>query len=642
MISIPNLATIAGLLLLTMVWIFWSVRRHSVVDRGDGLGRVVITPPKPVRLARTLSFFGVMIMYAVVVVAAIGPILTGYSTVVLRIVLWVLPAPTLVAPYATHFETGLRFMIAGAIVGLALVVPASPARRLSIALHALVYLFTAVLLDCLVVALSASTRLPIAYVGIEGIVLNLVLWSTVMVRVFFTSFALPRPSSVPVRRGVYRGATMLAILVGLAVLGVLFILTLVVVRLGPFGHNLYILLGFMTYALLWSFFLLFLRMFRPFQGRPAETAATPVIHVIMCAYNESPGIVDSLESIDAAAQAYAGEVRFTLADDGSEDDTVAISRHAIQAFKAAKGEIVNCPHTGKSGALNTALARVTGPIAVRIDADVVISVNAFSCLPRWFEDPTVGNVGGVTFPRMSRSWIHKMRLIECLYGYLFVRPALMIIDAVPCIPGTFQAFRPEPVRAVGGMVTGMNGEDADLTLQLGRLGYRAVLDTDIVIHEDVPTTLKGYREQRVRWYRSGWHLFARHGPFKARSAGPRTWLSTTRAAMFRFMMLVRPIVYLYAAVWALEQPSATRNIWFVFVLFGCAVTPMLLTSAIEAVTHGYARYLPWFLLWFPVYMLLRRTIMVESLLTLPTRPVTIPETVRARARFREMQPDAVA
>jgi cellulose synthase/poly-beta-1,6-N-acetylglucosamine synthase-like glycosyltransferase len=642
MIWASHAAVVGGLLAVTILWIFWSVRRHPAVDRGDGLGHVLIVPPKAVSLARPMAFFGVMLIYAVIVVAVRGPVATAYSSVVLRLVLWVLPDPTLVAPYASHFESGLRIMISGSIAALALVIPASPGRRGTVGLHALLYLAMAILLDCLVVVASATTRLPIAYVGIEGIVLNLLLWATVMLRVFFTTMALPRPSQVPVFRRVYRTATIHAVLLGLTVVAMLAIATAMVTRLGPSGHDFYVLLGFMTYSVLWALFLLFLRLFGPFHRPPPLGSASPTIHVIMCAYNESPGIVDSLQSIDEAAVQYAGEVWMTLADDGSADDTVAVSRRAMEAFRAAHGETISCAHGGKSAALNAALARVTSPIAVRIDADVLISPNAFSCLPRWFEDPTVGNVGGVTFPRMLGSWIHKMRLIECIYGYLFVRPALMIIDAVPCIPGTFQAFRPDPVRAAGGMVTGMNGEDADLTLQLGRLGYRAVLDRDIVIHEDVPATLKAYREQRDRWYRSGYHLFARHGPFQGRSAGPRVWLSLVRAAMFRFMMLVRPIVYLYAAVWALEQPSATRNIWFVFVLFGCAMTPMLLCTAIAAAVHGYGRYLPWFLLWFPTYVLLRRFIMIESLLTLPTRPVIVPWAAPAGSRDNALQPDAAA
>ncbi|HXZ99323.1 MAG TPA: glycosyltransferase [Candidatus Binatia bacterium] len=642
MISGSALAVVGGLLGLLLFWIVYSVRRHPTVDRGDGLGRVVIDPPRPTRLIRVAVFLATMVVYAVAVVAARVQIATIYVSAVMRMVLWILPAPTLVAPYANRFETGYRMMIAGSIVALALVIRAGPARRLSVALHAVVYLVMAALLDCIVVVTSAVTRLPIAYVGVEGIVLNMLLWAMVMLRVFFTTFTLPRPSRVVAPRGGYWAETLQTAALAVAVLGTLGLTIALVIQLGSFGHEVYILLGFMTYALFWTLLIVLFRIIGRMRRRPSTgRAGTPPIHVIMCAFNESPGIVDTLESVDRAAAHYAGKVRVTLADDGSEDDTVAISRATMDRFRAASGEIIACSHAGKSAALNAALARVTAPIAVRIDADVLISANAFACLPRWFADPTVGSVGGSTFPRMSRSWLHRMRLIECIYGYLFVRPGLVAVDALPCVPGTFQAFRPEPARAVGGMVMGMNGEDADLTLQLGRLGYRAVMDREIVIHEDVPTSLAAYREQRLRWYRSGAHLFARHNPIQARSAGPRVWLSLMRAAIFRFMMLVRPIVYLYAAVWALGQPSGTRNIWFVFVLFGSAVAPMLLSTAVEAVAHGYAGYLPWLLLWYPTYVLLRRVIMIESFLTLPTRPVVVPWPARAGGAYREMQPDAV-
>lgn len=635
-----HLAAIICLLGTAIAWVFWSVRHHPSVDCGDGLGSVQIDLPHPAKLGRLILFFSAIAVYAVVVVAARGELRSLYTGVVLNLGQWVLPVPGAIAPYSNHLETGLRFMIAGAMLSLAVVIPATPGRRVAIALHAGLYLGMAVLLDCLVIVLSATTRFPVAYVGIEGIILNMILWSTVMLRVFFTTFVLPRPSQVPIVKRVYGVLTLQAVLIAITVLALLAMGTAVVITLGPLGHSLYIFLGFMTYALLWTIFILILRIFRAFQSDPSPATSLPDIHVIMCAYNESTGIRDTLDSIELAAREYPGRVLLTLADDGSEDATVEIVSDALAHFTAVSGEIINCSHGGKSRALNAALARVTGPIAVRIDADVVISANAFRCLPRWFEDPTVGNVGGSTFPRMAGSWVHRMRLIECLYGYLFVRPGLQAIDAIPCIPGTFQAFRPSPVRAVGGMVIGMNGEDADLTLQLGRLGYRAILDREIVIHEDVPTKLAEYREQRLRWYRSGAHLFARHGPFQGPSAGPRVWLSIVRAAIFRFMMMVRPVVYLYAAVWAIEQPSGSRNLWFVLVLFGSAVAPMLMCTAVIATKHGYARYLPWFLLWFPAYILVRRAIMIESLFTLPTRAVVVPWPGRARRRLPDFEPDA--
>ena len=208
-----------------------------------------------------------MVIFAVIVVAVRPQIATGYSAAVLRIVLWMVPSPS-VAPYANHLESGLRVMIAGAMAVLPLVLPASPGRRLAMALHSVVYLVMAVLLDSLVVTTSAVTRLPIAYVGIEGIVLNMLLWATVMLRVFFTTFVLPRPSQVPVVRSAYRVVTIQAVMVAGAALGVLVLATAVILNLGSLGHSLFLLLGFMTYALVWAVFILLLRIFALLQRPP--------------------------------------------------------------------------------------------------------------------------------------------------------------------------------------------------------------------------------------------------------------------------------------------------------------------------------------------------------------------------------------
>ena len=129
--------------------------------------------------------------------------------------------------------------------------------------------------------------------------------------------------------------------------------------------------------------------------------------------------------------------------------------------------------------------------------------------------------------------------------------------------------------------------------------------------------------------------------FRAPRPAPWIWLSGMRAVIFRFMMLVRLIVYLYVAVLAIQQPSWSRNVWYVFVLFGSAVLPMLLCTAVKAALNGYARYLPWLLLWYPTYVLLRRVITYLEPPRLPTRPVTAPRLAEATRGYREMRPDAV-
>jgi len=568
-------------------------------------------------------------------------IASGYEYLVIHLSLWALPAPAVIAPYATHLEPALRAMIAAAIVLFGIVAPASLGRRLLIISHAAVYLGISILFDGVTLALAAATHLPIGGYGVEGIVMNMLLGGTVMLHVFFTSFQLPRPTLVPVQKGVYRWATLLLVLAGAATLFIYGLLIVLLVDSGVAAHGLMLFIGFMTYSVLWNGLMIILLILGLFgRRRPVPTVDRPPIHVIMCAYNENPGIEDTLRSIEAAAVMYGGPLRVTVADDGSTDGTAALARSVMRQFVAAKGDVLECAHGGKSVALNTALAATTASIVVRIDADVVIAADSFTYLPGWFSDPAVGCVGAGTMPRMGRSWIHRMRLLECLSSFYFARVGLMTVDGISCIPGTFQAFRPTPAIAVGGYVVGMNGEDADLTMLLGRLGYRVIIDTRIRVFEDVPSTVLELQEQRLRWYRAGAHVFARQGPVFAGSAGPRVWFNSVRLMALRFLAALRPVLFLYSAVLALIHPTAYRNIWFVFVLYGSSVVPVILVTIVVAIRYGYTRYLPWFLVWYPTFVVLRRAFVIESLLTLPTRPIRFSVTLRGRRNLQVGDPAA--
>ena len=272
-----------------------------------------------------------------------------------------------------------------------------------------------------------------------------------------------------------------------------------------------------------------------------------------------------------------------------------------------------------SAALNKALAQATDDIVIRIDADVEIAEEALTFVPGWFDDPTVGMVGALDLPNPRlRSWYAKGRLFECLVGFSYARRALQRIDAINCIPGTFTAFRPGPARSVGGFVDGMNGEDADLTMLMGRLGYRVVLDTRIRIYEDVPGSLRDFREQRTRWNRAGVHVFARHAPMRAGGGSARTWFFTLRAATLRVTAVLRPMVFATGVELTLLDPATRSRALEVLVFYLVAQTPTVAVIVVLAIRYGFARRLVWILWWYP-FTLARRVIALEGMLTLPTR-----------------------
>ena len=127
------------------------------------------------------------------------------------------------------------------------------------------------------------------------------------------------------------------------------------------------------------------------------------------------------------------------------------------------------------------------------------------------------------------------------------------LRSINCIPGTFVAFRRSTAVLAGGLVHGMNGEDADFTMGISRLDYTAVVDTKIKIQEDVPATLASFREQRVRWNRAIIQSWARHNPLYAGGVGPRTWFFYPKMHSIRALSLARSMIPIWIGASAITQ-----------------------------------------------------------------------------------------
>ncbi len=614
---------------LAAILLILPLRRPSKDDRGDGLAHVVLPANRPISHRRTVFYYVCLAGSSTLLLAmpGLGP---SYRAVVSHLVLQAFGHAAVVPIYSEHLDAALRVLVLIDLVCLMLAVPAGLDRRLVLGLHAAGYLVLSVGVDALLMIVSISLHLPSGSFAFLATLANLAAASLVMLRILATTFSLPGPSRLmpggPSRRGaavVFGGALIAVIAVLLTGLAALSLVAATHPNVG--------LALFLGYPLLFSAFFVILLSLGGRSRRPTLTGPLPPLDVIMPAYNEAEGIADSLFAIDRGAACYGGPVRVVVGDDGSTDETTAVVASAMRQFTAASGQIVHIPHQGKAHALNAALAAATSEIVIRIDADVMIHPQALKGVPGWFRDPTVGTVGAFMMPDpRGRSFFHRMRAFECLFSFGFCRQALGRVDAVSCIPGTFAAFRREPTVRFGGFVTGMNGEDADLTMQLGRLGYRAVVDPAIISFEDVPSTLSGFCAQRVRWNRAGIQVMSRHSPLSAGDPSPQTWFLFVRTGMIRVASLLRPLAYIHAVQVLIFVPALRHEIAFVGLLYLLGALPCLIPIVALSVRYGLWTKLGWMLCWYP-FSLLRRVIVLESLLTLPTRPVI--GTARSPARL---------
>jgi cellulose synthase/poly-beta-1,6-N-acetylglucosamine synthase-like glycosyltransferase len=635
----PTIWVGLDMLLMVLVLAIPLRRRFHQHDQGDGFTEVALPKkPRSVHPVRGIVFFAVGASLSVLIVGFHAWLTFEYRNVLRVFVGWALAAPLDAQQAASHANPDLALVVASYFLCLAATVRASASRRLGIVLNGAFFLVLACLLDVAVALLGVGTGWPV-YPG--SLVTSLCdvyigfLWFTRMV---FVSFMLPKPTALPKDRPPYRRDTlMMAVVIG-AGFAVAAMLLAWLSSPAFRGQSTQLLLSFFVTSSFFTVIALMLygsRWLR--RDDPLVLDPPPPINVIVAAYNEEDILAANLEAIDRAAVVYGGPVAVIVCNDGSADRTVEIAQSSMARFVAATGEVVTRTNGGIARAYNTAIAHCTADYIVRIDADTLPHEEAFKYAIRWLTDPAVGQVSALYLPRtdLPESWFHRMRLLECLFGFGFARQGHAVVDGVICAPGPFSAFRRDVALQLRGFTVGMNGEDLDLTNRVGRAGYRVILDPKCIAYEDVPYSLHEFREQRNRWSRAGIHCFSRFAPFCSGLAGPRSWFMFPRLFASRFSGPLRLLVLLHAIALALLVPAYRSTILIVGVLYLAASLSTFMVAVVLMVRYGFLRKIPWLIAWYP-FLVLRRFVVLEGLLSLPTRPVAVREPLARLANQLRM------
>jgi len=359
----------------------------------------------------------------------------------------------------------------------------------------------------------------------------------------FTSAALPPGVVVrSERRRPHRDVVLLGIVVAAAVVAVLLVKRhwgeiLVLLSKAP-------LLGGIASALV-VFFGLFpgmlyaLNITRRCTRRGRHTMLFPV-GIVVPARNEEGLIGDCVRAIDEAVGDYPEPCTVYVVENGSSDRTLEEARAAIREARHVRGVLLECGSKGKAFALNYGLRHVTEDVVLRIDADTLVTRSVLFGLIRHFGDPSVGGASGMPLPRVQESWICRMRALEVYYQVGFKRAGYNAVDAIGVLPGALVAYRRDLLIKLNGFAEGVNGEDADMTVRVGRLGYRIVSDASVRAYTEMPSTFAYLREQRMRWARGTYHMLARNKSGIVMMQGLRcVWmLPWAGFIMFRRLMML--------------------------------------------------------------------------------------------------------
>lgn len=152
-----------------------------------------------------------------------------------------------------------------------------------------------------------------------------------------------------------------------------------------------------------------------------------------------------------------------------------------------------------------------GEIIVTIDSDTTITRDGVRKLVGHFIDPEIGAVTGDVQVRNMKTNL-LTRLITYRYWSAFhqERAAQSLFRTVMCCSGPFSAYRRSAIEEVkddyvSQVFLGQEctfGDDRHMTNLMLRSGQKVVFDAEAVSHTEVPTTIRQYVRQQVRWNKS--------------------------------------------------------------------------------------------------------------------------------------------
>jgi cellulose synthase/poly-beta-1,6-N-acetylglucosamine synthase-like glycosyltransferase len=275
--------------------------------------------------------------------------------------------------------------------------------------------------------------------------------------------------------------------------------------------------------------------------RTIRSPLAPGISVIVPAFNEAAGIIDSVRSLLAIEYP---RFEVVVVNDGSTDDTLELLQETFDLERVPRPTPPYLTHApvrgvyvprsaisvlvidkenggGKADTLNAGINFARNPIVACIDADSILEQDALvkTVMP-FIDDPgrTVASGGLVRIAngcridrgrvveaRLPRTLLPMFQVVDYLRAFFGARPGWSSVNGLLIVSGAFGLFRRDAVVQAGGYETGSVGEDIELVVRLHetmrrqKRPYRIVYVPDPVCWTEAPEDLGTLRKQRRRW-----------------------------------------------------------------------------------------------------------------------------------------------
>ena len=271
-----------------------------------------------------------------------------------------------------------------------------------------------------------------------------------------------------------------------------------------------LVIGFMIFTLL-------ITRYRPLPLTPPEgdwpAGEWPPVTILIAAWNEEDAIVPTLERI--AELDYEGRVEVVVADNNSIDGTGALADAAGERLGLDYRRVFEVEQ-GKDRALNAALATVTTPLVVTVDADTHVQRESLTRLVvRLTATPQGQHVSACASALIAENplatYVTRMQQWDYRLGINGVKRMQAAYNTALVAQGAFSGYWTADLRAVGGWPDAI-GEDIVLTWAM--LGSRGLVQYEplAVGFTVVPEKLDRLLSQRSRWARGMLEGLTTHPP----------------------------------------------------------------------------------------------------------------------------------
>jgi cellulose synthase/poly-beta-1,6-N-acetylglucosamine synthase-like glycosyltransferase len=249
-----------------------------------------------------------------------------------------------------------------------------------------------------------------------------------------------------------------------------------------------------------------------------------------------------------------------------------------------------------------------------MDGDTVFESTAVRHLVQPFADREVGAVAGNARVGNRGNLIAKWQHIEYVIGFNIDRRVQDRWGAITTVPGAIGAFRKAALRDAGGISTDTLAEDTDLTIAVGRAGWRVVYQPEARAWTEAPSTFGQLWRQRYRWSYGTMQALWKHRRAVRESgrSGHLGRVGLLVTALFQIVLpLLAPLVdvyLLYGLIFLKPVPTA--------VIWAGVTSVQLLTGAVAFRLEGEKLRQLWLLpLQQLVYRQLMYAVLIQSIAT---------------------------